>query len=1121
MKYFLLFLCFAFALNNNAQEEIKYGTSPNSPEWVVYMYQDNPNLFVLRDLFQTYYESNEFIKNQHTQYFKRLLKNYWLNTDEEGFIIIDPKRAKINITTHKNPNSIWEEVGPWDYDHEQAMNFQVQSPGSSHIYTVEQSTINPDLVYAGSATAGLWKSTDKGLNWVSATRFLDVNGVYSIALDPANENIAFFGERNGQCWKTTDSGITWNIIGGPILEDTDKWYRDLKFIGLNTLLAATEEGLFRSTNNGMSWIEVHSGEHMEIEINPGNTNIIYSVKLNGDKTEFYKSLDNGITWVLKTNGWPTPVSGDEQKRVEIGVSPENDNIVYVWGGGEVNGVGGFYGFYKSIDAGESFTFECCGTGAGGVPTVSNPNMLGWSELGDSDGGQYYYDLAFAASPTDATRLFGAGINVWRSLNTGNDWELNAHWVTWVGANTQNRYSHADVHDIKFFQNGNHVDMWVASDGGLYYSSDQGDNLEPRMHGIHGTDFWGYQSGFKNGDVMLGGTYHNGTLIKYNNIYKGGLTDPNEGGWLAELGGDNYRGFINYGKPKIAYADNGAFKFSETRTIRKTNVSFDETKKCNTSYVSGEYGNYGFSPNNFNVFYSPVGTELYKTSNGGVSFELVHDFGGQKVIQVKVSWSNPNIIYVTHKLSSNVFKIMRTNDAGNNWLDITPTSAQTNGQHNRTKYIEIDDKDENKIWMILMGGQTGNKVYQSINGGSNWEDITSPSIENESLLSICHHYGTNDGLYIGTKKTVYYRNNELGTWVPFNNNLPTSTACAFLEPYYGNGKMRTASQRGVYEVDFYEDAPPVAMAAANKTSINLASNCLKDTVQFIDHSTVRSNNATWEWTFPGGVPTTSSIENPKVVYSNPGIYDIKLVVTDNFGSDSVELIDFIEVTDIYNNPQIFEDFNSPLFPPLNWKIEASEGASWEQDWPQDNPLDMVASFPNYWVDAINQSHYLILPAIEMINSISASIAFDYTYNDNNGYTDSLALVYRTSTNNGWQTLWQKGGSDLEVSGTQVWYWDASNPEIVWQNQIVDLSSLIGESCVELAFSNIGNYGNHLWIDNVNLTGDYTSINSISLPSSNKTLEKIVDVLGRETPFKPNTPLLYIYNDGTVERKMIIE
>ncbi len=41
------------------------------------------------------------------------------------------------------------------------------------------------------------------------------------------------------------------------------------------------------------------------------------------------------------------------------------------------------------------------------------------------------------------------------------------------------------------------------------------------------------------------------------------------------------------------------------------------------------------------------------------------------------------------------------------------------------------------------------------------------------------------------------------------------------------------------------------------------------------------------------------------------------------------------------------------------------------------------------------------------------------------------------------------------------------------------------------------------------------------ATSKTLFKITDLLGREIAFKPNTPLLYIYNDGTVERKMIIK
>ena len=55
--------------------------------------------------------------------------------------------------------------------------------------------------------------------------------------------------------------------------------------------------------------------------------------------------------------------------------------------------------------------------------------------------------------------------------------------------------------------------------------------------------------------------------------------------------------------------------------------------------------------------------------------------------------------------------------------------------------------------------------------------------------------------------------------------------------------------------------------------------------------------------------------------------------------------------------------------------------------------------------------------------------------------------------------------------------------------------------------------------IDLSLNYTGIGELN--NTTKQLIKIVDVLGRETPFKPNTPLLYIYNDGTVERKMIIK
>ena len=103
---------------------------------------------------------------------------------------------------------------------------------------------------------------------------------------------------------------------------------------------------------------------------------------------------------------------------EISVTASDPNLIYILASGAVGVDGGLYGIYKSTDAGESFTFECCDGAPGGVASVTNPNILGWSEDGTGEGGQYYYDLAMGASPTDADRLFGAGINVWRSTDAG-------------------------------------------------------------------------------------------------------------------------------------------------------------------------------------------------------------------------------------------------------------------------------------------------------------------------------------------------------------------------------------------------------------------------------------------------------------------------------------------------------------------------------------------------------------------------------------------------------------------------------------------------------------------------------------------------------------------------------
>lgn len=969
------------------------------------------------------------------------------------------------------PESEWEEMGPWQYDHEQAMEFLVQSPGAAHAYTVEQSLSNPDIIYAGMATAGIWKSIDKGMNWSLVSKDLPFSEVYSIAIDPVNSDIVYC-EGGGQIWKTTNGGSSWTMTGDASFQSESRWVRDLKVYpgNSNTLLAATDDGLLRSQDGGNSWTTILSGEYMEIEFKPDDPSIVYTVRLAGNGTRFYRSADGGLTFTQITNGWPSPPLSDEQKRCEISVSPANPNLVYVLASGVGDGYGGLYGIYLSTDAGLSFSYQCCGTGPGGAPEAeTNPNILGWSGDGSGEGGQYYYDLAMDVSPTNPDKVFSAGISMWRSENAGIDWSLNAHWVTWATPETPSRYTHADVHDVKFFPNGaGSWDMWIASDGGVFYSSDEGDNIEPRMYGIQGTDFWGFQAGFQDGDVMVGGTYHNGTLIKYNDIYKYGKDSEESGGWLAEGAGDNIRGFVNPGDNKLAYDDGGSFEYSEVRELRPPDRAFNGDFKCTTSYWAGEYGNYAWHPYEYNTFYSPVGNTLYITTDGGQNFEPVHDFGGEKIIQVLISPIDPDYIYVTHAIDYWNHTIHRSTDGGESWTEVNPSSSETDSNDWRHKYLTLDGYDPMKIWCILIGNQTGNKVFRSVNGGDSWMNISGNNLINEECVSISHQLGTDEGIYIGTRHGVFYKNASMNDWLAYSTGLPASVNCFFLQPYYGKQKIRTATNRGVFQSDFYENSNPIARFSAEKRSLNIGNSCEAQSIRFSDYSIMTvDENSTWTWSFEGGIPSSSTERNPEVIYSSEGTFNVSLTITDQFGSHTVIRNSFINIQNDKVDLPYAEDFEQ-AFPPEDWKLFNPGTSAWEWDWvPGGENENKVASYPNYWVNSEGFTTQMILPAMDFTGTINPTFNFEYTHRNFQAYIDGLAIKYRTDENPNWQTLWEVYDPELNVEGTFIWWWDTENSDVVWRNESIDLSSLTDEDCVQFAIENIGGYGNHTWVDNIRI------------------------------------------------------
>jgi len=127
---------------------------------------------------------------------------------------------------------------------------------------------------------------------------------------------------------------------------------------------------------------------------------------------------------------------------------------------------------------------------------------------------------------------------------------------------------------------------------------------------------------------------------------------------------------------------------------------------------------------------------------------------------------------------------------------------------------------------------------------------------------------------------------------------------------------------------------------------------------------------------------------------------------------------------------------------------------------------------------------------------------FFYTPTLGCTDSLACSY-----NALATI------DDASCGYNTFSYDTLfvNAGIVWNGTFLNASGDYSANLINLAGCDS--------IANLNLTITTTSIFDIT--KNKNTLVKITDMLGQKTPYKRNTPLFYIYNDGTVEKKIIVE
>jgi PKD repeat protein len=910
-------------------------------------------------------------------------------------------------------SAAWQPIGPFG---------DPSSGNAGRINAVRFQPGNVNGLWSCAPDGGLWSSANLGGSWSTNTDFLTAIGCSDVIFDPTNPQNMFMAIGDGDagdCYstgvlKSTNGGLTWSATGLAWTVSQGRTIHKLLMNpqNKNTFFAATNNGLFRTQNFGVSWTAViGAGNITDIEYKPGDTTTVYAVS-----TSFFKSTNGGTSFATITNGLP---SAGSNNRLAIAVTPANAAYVYLIASSSANS--GFLGFYQSTDNATTFSLKS-----------SAPNVLGWASAGNDTGGQGWYTLSIAASPTNANEVVVGGVNIWRTTNQGTNWTLFAHW-TGTGA----PYAHADIHDL-IYKNGTTV--YAGTDGGVFFTGNSGASFAAVNGAMNIAQI--YKIGLSKVTYSLGITGHqdNGT-----NLFTGG--------WSQTMGGDGMDCFIDQFNDQVMYGEqyNGSFNRTTNGGAAWTAITTGLTGGA--AWVTPWHQD----PLIANTIYAGY-SQMFKSVNQGTNWSQIGTIGGGgSIVEFAVAPSNSQVIYVIR--GNGLYK---TTNGGTTWTTITGTLPVGSAQ---LTWVAVKDTDPNTVFVTFSGYSAGNKVFKSTDGGTTWINY-STGLPNLPTNCVTYWNGTSDAVYVGCDVGIYYRDAGMASWLLYNTSLP-NVAVRDLAIFYPLGKIRAATYgRGVWEADLYNNGlmAPIANFMANQTVI-----CPGMTINYTDQSAFGPTS--WNWIFQSGTPATSTLQNPAIVYNTPGTFSVSLTASNANGSSVMTKTLYITVSPTNNILPLVEGFQGVAFPPTNWQNydAGTDNLKWAKNLNVGKASSSSLYYDNYSLNCSGTRDEFRTPKYNFNNYANIKMYFDVAFaRYDPTYSDTLAVMISTNCGLSYTQVYVKGGVTLATAPDQagsIFIPTAAQ----WRTDTIYLNAYAGNSNVMLSFQNRGHYGQALYIDNINITG----------------------------------------------------
>ncbi len=273
-----------------------------------------------------------------------------------------------------------------------------------------------------------------------------------------------------------------------------------------------------------------------------------------------------------------------------------------------------------------------------------------------------------------------------------------------------------------------------------------------------------------------------------------------------------------------------------------------------------------------------------------------------------------------------------------------------------------------------------------------------------------------------------------------------------------------------------DCAPVAEFSALKKT-----NCEGGSFFFEDFSYNGIKDSTWtySWSFPGGTPQSSSLENPVVSYNQAGQYDVSLTVSNSQGSSAIlTKSDYINVSNgsgnfiaprkVFFTEQGFPDYQNDQS--LSWEIINRNNSAFTWERTNDGFFSAPASvrIRNFNNSASGQKNALISPVADLTQVSNAYLNFWIAYAQRNNEVELLNISYSNDCGATWNLI----KSELSIYlysrskiSTSEFVPQSSNE---WAPYSLDISNLAGQDNLkfQIEFKSLG--GNNIYIDNFEIS-----------------------------------------------------